>query len=107
MLWSISWLTPLLGSWLESRRRRARFREAVRQYAYACAEKEFERAGYVGISGGDSWAYEYMPAFLDRLGDETCGLFADFSFPGDRRGTEDCFARRLRDGWRDARCKLG
>jgi hypothetical protein len=74
MLWSISWLTPRLGSWLESRRRWARFREAVREYAYACAEEEFERAGYVRISGGDSWAYEYMPAFLDCLDDELRAL---------------------------------
>ena len=69
MLWSISWLTPRWCFWLKLRRRRARFREAVREYAYACAEEEFERVGYVGIPGGDSWAYEYMPAFLDRLDD--------------------------------------
>ena len=54
MLWSISWLTPRWCFWLKPRRRRAHFREAVHEYAYACAEKEFERAGYVGISGGDS-----------------------------------------------------
>ena len=71
MLWSISWLTPRWCFWLKPRRRRAHFREAVHEYAYACAEKEFERAGYVGISGGDSWAYAYnMPAFLDCLDDD-------------------------------------
>ena len=105
MIWSTSWLTPRLSSWLESRRRRARFREAVREYAYACAEEEFERAGYVGISGGDSWAYETCPRSWI-ASTMTFGPFAEFSFPGDRRGTEDCFARRLRDGMRDARCRL-
>lgn len=29
-------------------------RTAVREYAYACAEEEFERASYMRISGDDS-----------------------------------------------------
>ena len=102
MLWWISWLTSRLTFWSEWRRRRARFREAVREYAYACAEEEFERTGYVGPPGSNLWAYDYMPAFLESLDDEAFEDFAEFSFPGDRAGTEDCFAWRFREGWREA-----
>jgi hypothetical protein len=43
-----------------------------------------------------------MPAFLEGLDDEAFGDFAEFSFPGDRGGTDDCFAWRFREGWREA-----
>jgi hypothetical protein len=43
-----------------------------------------------------------MPVSLEDLDDETFGPFAQYSISGDRRGTEDCLARRLRDGWREA-----
>ena len=100
-------LTARLTSWLGWWRRRARFRGAVREYVYVCVEEEFERAGYVGPPGGDLWAYEHLPTFLESLDDKAFGDFAEFSFPRDAGEPEDCFAWRFQDDWREARRRIG